>query len=639
MWAALRRSCVGPDAKIAAAMFDFVHRNKRVVQIVLALMTIPFAVWGIESYTRSRGGADTVATVNGLSVTQRDFEAELRRQQEQMRRVFGRNFDPAMLERPEAKRAVLDALVTQRVVTSAALKANLTITDEALAELIHSIPAFQDGGRFSKAQYEVALRSQNPPMSSAQFESRLRQDMMLQQLTRAVSESVIAPRAVAERLAALEAQKREISELRIGGQQFFPQTSVDDGKVKAYYDANPDEFRVPERVRAEYVMLSGEQLGRLEPVTEAEVKAAYDARSAEFKVPEQRRASHILVKTREEADKILAELKKSPGRFAELAKKHSDDTGSAAKGGDLEWFSSGMMVKPFEDAVFGMKKEGEIAGPVQSEFGFHVIRLTGIKPGKARPLEEVRKELTVEVARQKGARKFAESAEAFNNLVYEQPDSLKPAAERFKLQVQTTPWIGKSGSQQGGPLDNPKLLAALFSQDSMKNKRNTDAVEVAPGTLVAARVVEYQPATQRGFDDVKKDIAERLRRQQSVELAQKDGEAKLEQLRKGADAGIKWSAPRTVSRRDPQGLPRELLQPIVAADVSKLPAYVGVPVPNAGYMLVRISKVIEADPKDRNPEAGARVGQLFGAAQYDAYVASLRSRADIEIKPENLERK
>ncbi len=623
-------------------MFDFVHKNKRAVQIVLAFMTIPFAIWGIESYTRSGSGADTVAKVNGLTVTQRDFESELRRQQEQMRRMFGRNFDPAMLERPEAKRAVLDSLVTQRVLASAALKGNLTVTDEMLAELIHSIPSFQNEGRFSKAQYEVALRSQNPPLSSAQFESRLRSDMMLQQLTRAVGESVIAPRAVAERLAALEAQKREISEVRIGPDEFRAKASVEDGKLKAYYDANPDEFRVPERVRAEYVMLSGEALARLEPVTEAEVKAAYDARSAEFKVPEQRRASHILVKTREEADKILAELKKSPGRFAELAKKHSDDTGSAAKGGDLEWFSSGMMVKPFEDAVFAMKKEGEIAGPVQSEFGFHVIRLTGIKAGKARPIEEVSKALSADIAKQKGARKFAESAEAFNNLVYEQPDSLKPAAERFKLQLQTTPWIGKSGNQQAGPLDNPKLLAALFSQDSIKNKRNTDAIEVAPGTLVAARVVEYQPATERSFDDVKKNIADRLLRQQTVELAQKDGEAKLEQLRKGADAGLKWGAPRTVSRRDPQGLPRELLQPIAAADVTKLPAYVGIPVPNAGYLLVRISKVIEADPKDpkeKGAESSARVNQLFGAAQYDAYVASLRSRADIEIKPENLERK
>jgi peptidyl-prolyl cis-trans isomerase D len=620
-------------------MFDFVHKHKRLLQVFLGLIAITFATWGIESYTRFRGGADTVATVNGLTITQREFDAELRRQQDQMRRMFGRNFDPAILEKPEARSALIDSLVTQRLLASAAQRADLTVTDEMLAELIHSVPAFQSDGQFSKPQYELALRSQNPPMSGAQFEARLRYDMILQQLRRAVGESAFASHTVAERVAALEGQKREISDARVGAPQFLAQASIEEGKVKAYYDANPAEFRIPERVRAEYVMLSGEALGRLEPASDAEIKAAYEARAAEFRITEQRRASHILVKTKEEADKLYREAKSAPGRFAELAKKYSQDTGSAEKGGDLEWFSPGMMVKPFEEAVFAMKKEGEIAPPVQSEFGFHVIRLTGIKAGRSRSLEEMKGELAAEIARQKGARKFAESAEAFSNLVYEQPDSLKPAAERFKLQVRTTPWIAKSANQELGALDNPKLLAALFSQDSIKNKRNTDAVEVAPGTLVAARAVEYQPAAQRGFDEVKKDIGEKLRHEQAAELAQKDGAAKLELLRKGADAGVKWSAPRTVSRRDAQGLPRELLEPIVAADAAKLPAYVGIPVPGSGYVLVRITKVIEADPKEKSPESSAKLGQQFGASQYEAYMASLRERADIEIKPENLEKK
>ncbi len=200
-------------------MFDFVHKHKLVLQIFLGLIAITFATWGIESYTRFRGGADTIATVNGLTITQREFEAELRRQQEQLRRMLGGNFDPAVLERPEARRALLDSLVTQRLLASEAQKSRLAVTDDMLVDLIHSVPAFQSEGRFSKAQYELALRSQNPPMSSAQFESRLRYDMILQQLTRAVGESAIAPRTVAERLTALEGQKREISEARIAGQQ------------------------------------------------------------------------------------------------------------------------------------------------------------------------------------------------------------------------------------------------------------------------------------------------------------------------------------------------------------------------------------------------------------------------------------
>jgi len=480
------------------------------------------------------------------------------------------------------------------------------------------------------------LRAQNPPMTPAQFEARLRYDLALQQLVRSVSETAIVPKAVTERLNALTAQKREISDAPLRAEQYLGQAKVDDAKVKAYYDANPSQFSAPERVRAEYLVLAAQALAAQEPVTDEEIRKVYEARASQFRVDEQRRASHILVKTKDEADKLLVELKKSPGSFAELAKKHSQDTGSAANGGDLGWFGKGMMVKPFEDAAFAMK-DGQLSGPVQSEFGYHIIKLTGIQPGKARPFEEVKKELGQQIARDKGARKFAEQAEAFSNLVYEQPDSLKPAAERFKLKVQTTGWVTRSASQELGALDNPKLLSALFSADSIKNKRNTDAVEVAPSTLVSARVLEYQPARQRSFDEVKSEITDLLRKRQAAELAQKDGEAKLQALRQGQDPGIKWSNPRTVSRRESGGLPGEVLTKVVSADVSKLPAYVGLAVPDAGYVLLKISKIIDPDPKQLAEDKS--VSQLYGGAEYEALLASLREHGSIDVKKENLEKK
>jgi peptidyl-prolyl cis-trans isomerase D len=224
-------------------------------------------------------------------------------------------------------------------------------------------------------------------------------------------------------------------------------------------------------------------------------------------------------------------------------------------------------------------------------------------------------------------------------MVYEQSDSLSPVAERFKLKVQTTGWITKSPNQELGALDNPKLIAALFSSDAVRNKRNTDAVEVAPGTLVAARVVEHQPAALRKFEEVKGEIAELLKKRDAAALAQKDGAAKLEQLRKGADAGVKWGPPKTVSRRDPKGLPLEMLRPVLSADVAKLPAYVGMPVMNAGYVLVRISKVTDGDTKQQGAEGTGRTASLLGASQYEAYVESLRQGADIEINQASLEKK
>jgi peptidyl-prolyl cis-trans isomerase D len=616
-------------------VFDLVTKYKRVIQIFLGLIAITFATWGIESYTQFRSSRDTVASVNGMDISQREFAEELRKQQEQLRRMFGGNIDPAVFDSPESRRAVLEGLIAQRLLAREAARAHMMMSREAVIDAITNAPEFQENGKFSAAKYTAYLSSRG--ISDQGNVAELQSQIPLARFAGSISETAIAPRTVAARLAALEGQKREVSEVRISEQQFLPQVKIDEAQVKAHYDANQADYRTPERVRAEYVVLSAEALARQEPPTEAEIKAAYDARASQFRVEEQRRASHILVKTKDEADKIFQEAKKNPARFAELAKKHSQDPGSAEKGGDLGWFGRGMMVKPFEDAVFKLaQNEMQL---VESEFGFHVVRLTGVQAGKARPYEEVKKELADELARQKGQRKFAEAAEAFNNLVYEQSDSLKPATERFKLQVQTTGWIAKSARQELGALDNPKLLAALFSSDSLKNKRNTDAIEVAPNTLVAARVLEHQPAAQRSYEDMKNEIAEQLRRREASALALKDGQAKLEKLRKGEDAGVKWSAPRLVSRRDAQGMPGNVLRQVVSADAAKLPAYLGVPIPDGGYLLLRISKVIEEPVKQDDPQVSARAAQLYGGAQYEAFVAGLRARADVEVNPKLLEAK
>lgn len=629
-------------------MFDLVHKNKRIIQIFLGLIALTFATWGIESYTRMRGGHDTVATVNGLEISARELDDELRRRNDQLRQALGGNYDPSQFDTPEMRRGLLESLVSQRLVASAAYSAHLTVTDEALLDAIHSIGAFKGpDGNFSKSAYETVLRQQNPPMSPAQFESRLRYDLSLAQLTRAVGESAIPSRTVAERLGALEAQGREISEFRIPAEQFLAQAKVDDAKIKAFYDANQAQFQTPERIRAEYVVLSAQAIADQEQVKPEEVRAQWESAYGP-KLREKETA-------RKKAEEIAAAVRTNPASFAEVAKKESQDPGSKDAGGDLGFAPRGSFVKPYEDALYRMK-EGQISDVVESEFGFHIIQLTGVRkqdgkeerrsshilipaPADAKPFEAMRAQVEAELKKSRAQRSFSEAADAFQNVVYEQPDSLKPAAERFKLKIQTSGWLTRAGGEQRGPLDNRKLLAALFSSDALNSKRNTDAIEVATGTLVAARVLEHQPAAQRKLDEVKDEIAALLQRQEAAELARKDGEAKLEQLRKGgAAAGVKWGPPMTVSRRDPQKLPGEVLRPVMAADTSKLPAYVGLPAGDAGYMLVRVSKVVEGDPK-QGGDPLPRAAGLAGAAQFDAYLASLRKQADISVNPSNLEKK
>lgn len=619
-------------------MFELVHRRKRIAQVILGLLIIPFAFFGMEYYTRNTGQSDAVATVNGSAITQREFAEELRRQQERLRQAFGANVDVEALDTPETRRALLDSLIAQRLVADAALRAGLTVSDSKLRETIASVPAFQSEGRFSRPTYEALLRAQGETPQS--FESRLRLDMLISRLGEAVGGTAIVSREVAERVDALLGERRQLREALVEAKPFLGQAKVSDEQVRAYYDAHPEEFRVPEQVRVEYLVLSAESLRAAEPVSEKALRAAYDARASQYRVAEQRRASHILVNTEEEAVRLAAEARKSPGRFAELAKKHSQDPGSAEKGGDLGYFARGMMVPAFEEAAFG-QKEGEIGAPVKSDFGWHVIRVTGVQAAKVKPFSEVRAEIAEELEREQAGRRFVESAEAFANTVYEQSDSLKPAAERFKLPLRTSGWITRTPSPEAGVLASPRLLRALFTDDAVKAKRNTDAIEVSPGVLVSARVLEHRASSQRKFEEVRADIERRLRAEEAARLARESGEAKLEALRKGGDAGLAWGPPKAVSRRSAQGVPAGALRPLLAADPDKLPAYAGAARGTEGYMLYRVDKVLEAEARpeaQRNAER-ARALQLAGARQMEAFVASLRAQADIEIHAGNLDKR
>lgn len=616
-------------------MFELIHKRKRLVQGVLVLMVIPFAFFGLEAYTGSMSSRNDVATVNGSGISQSEFADALRQQQERLRAAFGASIDVEALDTPQARRALLDSLVAQRVVADTALRARLAVSDDVLRETILAVPAFQDEKGFSRAQYETRLRTMNQTPKT--FEASLRQDLALTQLTEAIGGTAIVSRTVAERVAALQDERREVQEALIAAQPLLAQVRVTEAQAKAYYDANPAEFRVPARVRAQYLVLSAEVLGAREPIPESELKAAYEARANQYRVAEQRRASHILVPSEEQARKLAAELRKAPARFGELAKQHSQDPGSAQKGGDLGFFARGMMVGPFEEAAFRLK-QGEISDPVQSDFGWHVIRVTGVQPASGRPFAEVRAELAADLARERGARRYVESAETFSNMVYEQPDSLGPAAERFKLPLRDSGWIGRTPAPEAGVIAHPKLLAALFADDALKARRNTDAIEVAPNTLVAARVLEHQPETQRKFEEVRADIERKLRAEEASVLAQKAGNAKLAELRQGKDAGVSWGPAKAVTRRSPQGVPAGALRQIMAADPGKLPAYAGAARGAEGYMLYRVVKVLEPEPRpeaQKNAER-ARAVQTAGARQLEAYVGSLRTRADIDIHDANL---
>ncbi len=621
-------------------MFDFVHEKKRLVQIVLLLIILPFAFFGVDSYRHS-GDTDAPATVNGTKITRQEFDSALRQQQDRMRQMLGANFDPAMFDKPDMKRAILDNLIAQRLLIDQARAAGLTVTDAQVAQVIAGIDAFKEGGKFDKARYVSALAEKG--MTPVMFEARVKDELVGQQLREAYTQNGYAANTVADRVIAINEEQRIISVAQVALQSFIDQAKVDEAEIKNYYDQNQKDFQVPEQVRVEYVKFSSADLMDKADVKPEDAKKYYDEHQAEFSTPEQREASHILltvaatapqaeqdaVKAR--ASELLKQVRQHPDQFAELARKNSQDPGSAAKGGDLGLFGRGMMVKPFDDAVFAMKP-GEISDLVKSDFGYHIIKLTAIKAAHISPFDDVSAGILYKLRQQKAADSFAELADKFGNTVYEQSDTLQPAATLAGVKVAQSGWLTK-----GSVADDvwtAKMMQAVFSDDVIKNKRNTAAIEVAPNTLVAARMLEHRAASVSSLKDVQDVIKQKLLHQKALDMAVKQGKMLLGQLQQGGHPALDWSVAQTITHAQHGALDVAMVRQLFQADSTKLPQYIGAESPQGGYTLVRVDAVKGGEKPDDAKRAryAQQLRQMTGEEMFQAYLADARSRAKIVVK-------
>ncbi|MBI1397620.1 MAG: peptidylprolyl isomerase [Betaproteobacteria bacterium] len=626
-------------------MFDWVDKHKRWIQLGLLVLIVPsFAFFGINYYFNEYGDAGVVAKVAGTKISTQDFERALQERQQQLRQMMKDKADPALLNSNEVRNSVINALVEKRALLAHALHSGIAVPDAEVQKIVSGIPYFQDQatGKFSLSRYNEILKSQG--MTPVMFEERLRQDLRVAQSRDSVVESAFVSDAVVKRLGAIRGQRRVVSEWKLSPAKEMGQVKVTDEEVKKEYDTHPENFRIPQRVRVNYIVLSPDSVAKDVKVTDQEIKAYYDAHISQYETKEERRASHILItvpkdatpeqkaKAKAKAETILAEVKKAPSTFADVARKESDDPGSAKSGGDLGFFPEGQMVKQFDEAVFSMKP-GQIEGPIETQYGFHIIRLDAIKPVEKTPLAQVRSQIEEELRKPKVTKAIAEKAEQFQELVYSQSDSLKPAADALNLPIQTSDWI--TPNSKGNPLlSKPELLGKIFSDDAIKDKRNTEAVEVEPNTLVAAHVIDYRAASLLPFDDVKSDIREHLKVQKAVKIAAEEGRATLERLRKsGDDTALTWSAPTQVSLENPGDVPPEAARDVFSADTSKLPAYVGADSQSGNYVIYRISQVIDAPPltKAEADELEKQIANIAAQQELDAYVQAVKAGAGVSI--------
>jgi peptidyl-prolyl cis-trans isomerase D len=627
-------------------MFDFVRNHSRIMFFVIVLLIFPsFVFFGVQGYTQFNdpsGGA--VAKVDGQKITRAEWDAAHRRQSEQARRQMP-NLDAAFFDSPEVKRETLDTLVRDRVLLTAANRAHFGVSDERLQRELMSAPQLaslrRPDGSMDLAAYKVMIESQG--MSTQGFEANVRQDLTLRQVLGGVSNSV--PPAGAPGRAALDAllQQREVQVLRFDSKEQAAGLNPSDADLAGYHKANEALFRAPEQASIEYVVLDLQALQSGLTVAEDDLRKYYSENAARYTVAEERRASHVLIgaakdapaaeraAAKAKAEALLAELRKNPVSFAEVAKKNSSDTASAERGGDLDFFGRGAMVKPFEDAAYAMKP-GEIGNVVESDFGYHIIRLDAVRGGDKKPFEAVRGEIEAEVKKQLAQKKYAEAAEQFTNTAYEQADSLQPLIDKLKLTKQTATVQRSPAPGATGALASAKLLGAVFGNDAVKNKRNTEAVEVGPNQLAVARVMQHQPARVQALAEVLPQVRARVIAEQAAASARKAGEAKLAALRGGADASALPAAV-VLSRSSPQNQPRALIDAVLRADAAKLPQWLGVDLAEAGYAVVRLValKPLAADAAELT-ELLPRYAQAWGAAEAQAYYNALKTRYKVKIE-------
>lgn len=622
-------------------MFDFIRKHTKIVMGLLFLLIVPsFVLFGMNGYNESNTKGAVVAKVDGQDILQTEWDRAHAGEVERMRASMP-SLDPKLLDSPEARYATLERLVRNRVVAAAAAKSKLGISDQRLARDLQANPEIaalrRPDGSLDIERYRQLLGAQG--MSPEMFEASVRTDLSSRQVLVGVAETGFAPALVADTALNAYFEKREVQVARFLASDYVAKLNPTDADLEAYYKANESQFQAPEQADIEYVQLDVDTIKKSLTINEADLKAYYDQNAQRLSGTEERRASHILIeapkslpeserlKARAKAVELQAEVKKAIDSFGDVARKNSQDTGSAASGGDLGFFSRGAMVKPFEDAVFALKKN-EVSDVVESEFGYHVIKLVDIKAPKARSFDEMRLEIEAEVKKQEAQKKFSETAEAFTNGVYEQPDSLKPVAERLKLEIKTAAGVTRA-PQPGvaGPLANPKFLNAVFAPDAVDKKRNTEAIEVASNQLVAGRVAKYTPARTLPLDEVKATVRQRWLAIRGAEAARKEGEAKLAAW-KSAPADAVLPGAIVVSRDTPQQQPSTVVDAALRADVSSLPALSGVDLGQQGYAVVKVLKVVPRNPpiaaealQDRNQYA-----QWWTSAESMAYYNMLKDR-------------
>jgi peptidyl-prolyl cis-trans isomerase D len=627
-------------------MFDFVRTHQRWLQFILVLLVFPsFVFFGVQGYSQfGDESTKAVAKVDGQTITQSELEAAHQRTIDNLRQSMP-NVDVKLLDTPAMRKETLDALIRERVQQTAARQDHLFPADERLGRLFKTDPSYAGLRNEDGSIKRELLAAQG--LTSEGFAQRLRADYGSRQVLVAPAGTAFVPTNVAKiSLDALN-QQREIQVRTFFAKDVERDIQPSASSIQDYYQANRERFKTTESADIEYVVLDLNAVSKQVTVSEDDLRKFYAENEARYTSSQERRASHILIqadksaaedvrkKARDRAQSLLAEVRKSPGSFADLAKKNSQDPGSASSGGDLGFFGRGAMVKPFEDAAFAMKT-GEISEVVESDFGFHILQLTGVRGGERKPFEQVRQEIDQELRKKLAQSRFAELAEQFTNLVYEQSENLDAVVDKLKLTRQQARVERQPLPSAAGPLASVKFLSALFTEDSVRQRRNTEAVDLGGSVLVSGRILQHAPSVIPELDAIRDRVTQAVIAAQAMEKVEQQGQALIAKLKGSANTtlvGDGWSSVGAISRQARGGWSGEVIEAALKAAPAGLPALVGVKLPQErGYAVVRVVKVLNpVQDEVRDRTLTPRLSQAWAQAEAQAHLAMLKQRFKVEL--------
>lgn len=631
-------------------MLDFFRNHQRLMMALLILIVLPgLGFVGIQGFRGFFDESANVAAVNGQKITRVEFDGAFRQQIDRARQMLGAQFDMKAFDTPEHRKEVLDGLIQQRVLADETQRLHLTATDNAVREALLSEPVIaslkKPDGSIDAERYTQLLAMQG--MTPDQYQERVRYSLSLQQIPASIVSSAFTPKSLAQRLSELAAQQREVQALVLKTSDYASKVQPTDAQLAAYYDANKQRFATPETATIQYLVYSPAAAAAGALPTDADIKKYYDENPTHYRTEGQVRVSHIFIAAgsdasaadkaaaKAKAEQWLAEVKAHPDQFAQIAEKNSQDAPSAAKGGDLGFITRGSTAggKAFDDAAFALK-QGEVSGVVQSDLGFHILKATDVKPASVKPFAEVKDAIAADLKQQYAAKAFSDNAEGFTSTVYEKAKSLQPAADKYKVTIQTAV-VAPTPNRQlppDSPLNNAKFLAAVFASDSVKNRNNTQAIDVGNNTLIAARVTDYKPAAVPALDAVKDAVRQDVVAEQAAALAKKDGAAKLAELQKSKSADG-FSAADKISRTESHGMTPAALSAVYKVDAKTLPAYVGVDLGANCYAIYRVNAVIPGSAVDPQQLAAAQqqMAQVEAQSEGEAYLAALRARSKVKM--------